>query len=110
MFLSIILIIGVNLILQTAKELQIDETLLARTRMLMMELQNLMLAVTLAKTNIVSPNILDHADLRSAWLEKPINPPIGDLMSVSSVKALQSNNALHIFIKFPVNKFACKND
>jgi len=56
MFLSIILIIGVNLILQTAKELQIDETLLARTRMLMMELQNLMLAVTLAKTNILRGN------------------------------------------------------
>jgi hypothetical protein len=59
----------VNLILKAAKASQIDsghlyETLLARNRMLMMELQNLMLAVTLAKMNIVSPNILDHADKR----------------------------------------------
>lgn len=63
----------VDVILKTAKGSQIDtnhlyETLLARNRMLMMELQNLMLAVTLAKLNIVSPNILDHADLKSVWL------------------------------------------
>jgi len=76
--------------------------------MLMMELQNSMLAVTLAKINIVSPNILDHADLKSVWLEEPTNTPIGDLMSVSSVKVLQSSNALHFIIKFPVIRFACK--
>ncbi|OIC32750.1 hypothetical protein A7M48_19010 [Acinetobacter baumannii] len=57
--------------------------------MLMMELQNLMLAVTLAKNNIVSPNILDHADLKSVWLKEPTDTPIGDLMSASSVKILQ---------------------
>jgi len=64
--------------------------------MLMMELQNLILAVTLEKMNIVSPNILDPVDLRSVCLEEPTNTPIGDLMSVSSVKVLQSNNTLHI--------------
>jgi len=40
----------------------------------MMELQNLMLGVTLAKNNIVSPNILDHADLKSVWLNPQIPP------------------------------------
>jgi len=56
-----------------------------------MELQNLMLAVTLANMNIVSPNNLDHADLRSVWLEELTNIPIGDLRYVSSVKVLQLN-------------------
>jgi len=70
----------VNQILQTHKNIQIDtghlyETVLARNRILMMELQNLMLAVTLAKNNIVSPNILDHADLKSVWLKEPPIPP-----------------------------------
>jgi len=64
-----------------------------------------MLVVTLAKIYIVSPNILDHADLsQTERLKEPTNIPIGDLMSVSSVKVLQSNNALHFIIKFPVIK------
>jgi len=67
-----------------------------------------MLAVTLAKLNIVSSNILDHADLKSVWLEEPTNTPIGDLMSVSSIKVLQSTNSLHFIIKCPKIKFACK--
>lgn len=107
------LTVTVNTILKAAKDSQIDsghlyETLLARDRMLMMELQNLMLAVTLAKLKIVSPNILDHADLKSVWLEEPTDTPIGDLMSVSSVKVLQSVNALHFIIRFPKIKFSCK--
>lgn len=103
----------VNQILKVTQNSQIDtghlyETLLARNRMLSMELQNLMLAVSLAKANIVSPNILDHADLKSIWLEEPTNTPIGDLMSVSSVKVLQSPNSLHFIIKFPKIKFSCR--
>jgi len=74
----------VNQILKASKDRQIDtghlyETLLARNRMLSMELQNLMLAITLAKANIVSPNILDHADLKSVWFEEPTDTPIADL-------------------------------
>jgi len=76
--------------------------------MLMMELQNLMLAITLAKANIVNPNILDHSDLKSIWLEEPTNTPIGDLMSVASVKVLQSINTIHFIIKFPKIKKACR--
>lgn len=107
------LTVTVNSILKAAKGSQVDtghlyETLLSRNRMLMMELQNLMLAITLAKLSIVIPNILDHADLRSVWLEEPTNTPIGDLISVSSVKVLQSDNGLHFIIKFPKVKFTCK--
>jgi len=103
----------VNSILRSAKISQIDtghlyETLLARNRMLMAELQNLMLAITLARINIVSPNILDHEDLETVWLEEPTDTPIGDLLSVSSVKILQSRNILHFIIKFPKIKLACK--
>lgn len=80
----------VNSILRSAKTSQIDtghlyETLLARNRMLMAELQNLMLAITLARINFVSLHILDHEDLKTVWLEEPTDTPIGDLLSVSSV-------------------------
>lgn len=88
----------VNTILKAAKKSQVDsgnlfETLLARNRMLLMEMQNLMLAVTLAKITIISPNILEHADLKSVWLDEPTGTPIADLMSVVSIKVLQSTNA-----------------
>jgi len=41
------------------------EALLARNRMLSTEIKNLILTITLAKSNIVNPTILDHADLKS---------------------------------------------
>jgi len=47
------------------------EMLLSRNRMLTMELQNVLLAIALAKVNIVSPSILDHADLEGMWMEEP---------------------------------------
>jgi len=37
----------------------------ARNKMLFTEIKNLILTITLAKSNIVSPTILDHADLKS---------------------------------------------
>jgi len=81
--------------------------LLARNRMVIMELQNLMLAVALAKINVVSPSILDHADLESVWMEEPTETVIKDVLSVASVKVLQSINILHFVIKFPKIKSAC---
>jgi len=87
----------VNQILQTHKNTQIDtghlyETLLARTRILMMELPNLMLAVTLAKNNIVSPNILDHAERTHKY------PHRGSY----------THNIIHFIIKFPKIKVSFK--
>jgi len=102
----------VNQLLRSAKEAQIDsghlyEMLLSRNRMLTMELQNLLLAIALAKVNIVSPSILDHADLEGMWMEEPTDTPIKDILSVASVKILQSINILHFIIKFPKIKSAC---
>jgi len=58
-----------------------------------------MLAVALAKTNVVSPNILDHADLKNVWMGEPNDTP---------VKIVQSINVLHLIIKFPKVKLACR--
>jgi len=58
--------------------------------MLTMELQNLLLAIALANVNIVSPSILDHADLEGMWMEEPTDTPIKDILSVASVKIFPS--------------------
>jgi len=92
-----------NQTVKIAKEPQSDTGHLYETlSLLIMELQNLMLVITLAKANIVSRNILDHTDLKSVWLEEPTNTAIGDLLSVASVKILQSSNSFHFIIKFPM--------
>jgi len=98
-------------LLRSAKESQIDtgylfEMLLTRNRMIAMELQNVMLAVALAKVNIVRTSILDHADLESVWMEEPTETAIKDVLSVASVKILQSVKILHFIIKFPKIKSA----
>jgi len=72
-----------------------------------MELQNLLLAIALAKVNIISPSILDHADLEGMWMEELTDTPIKDILSVASVKILQPINNLHFIIKFPKIKSAC---
>jgi len=65
----------VNQLLRSAKGAQIDsghlyDMLLSRNGMLTMELQNLLLAIALAKVNIVSPSILDHADLEGMYVDE----------------------------------------
>jgi len=77
----------VNQLLKMSKNTEIDtghlyEMLLTRNRIIVMELQNLMLEITLAKINVVSPNFLDHADLENVWGEKPTNTPIRESFAV----------------------------
>lgn len=45
--------------------LHLYEALLARNRIMHTEIQNLILTITLAISNIVNPSILDHSDLKS---------------------------------------------
>lgn len=58
------------------------EMLLTRNRIIVIELQNLMLEIILAKINVVSPNFLDNADLENVWGEKPTNTPIRESFAV----------------------------
>lgn len=100
----------VNLITKTK---QIDtehlyETLLSRNRIIISELETLMLSVTLAKVGIVNPSILDSSDLKNIVNEHPINITITDLMEVSQVKVLLNNNFLHFIIRYPKPNIVCK--
>jgi len=73
---------------------------------MVMELQNPMLTITLAKINAFNPSILDHADLDNIWVEEPTDDPISDILPVASVNVLLSPNMLHFVIKFPKIKIA----
>nr|ABQ84941.1 env [Drosophila melanogaster] len=81
------------------------EALLARNRMLSTEIQNLILTITLAKSNIINPTILDHADLKPLVEQ---DTPIVSLIEASKIRVLQSENSIHILIAYPRVKFSCK--
>jgi len=83
----------VNVIISNEKTKQIDtghlyETLLARNRILILELEALMLSVTLAKIEIVNPAILDSTDLKNLLNEHSTDITITDLMEVAYIKVL----------------------
>lgn len=104
----------VNAILTKTKREQIDtiklfEILLARNRMILMELQNLILSVTLAKINVVNPIILDRDDIKLLMNnEQFTNISISDLMNVSSIKVMLSEQFLYFIIKYPKPEKICK--
>jgi len=56
------------------------ETLLARNRILISELQNCMLTITLAKKHIINPVIFNHNDLKSIFDEQLTEVPIVSLI------------------------------
>lgn len=84
------------------------ESLLARNRILISEIQNLMLSITLARSNIINPSIFDHDDLKSILSEHPTEVPIVNLMEVSNIKIFPSDNIVRILIDYPQIKFICK--
>jgi len=84
------------------------ETLLARNRMLITEIQNIMLTITLAKSNVINPTIFDHDDLKSIFTEQLTEVPIVSLMGVSNIKIFQSNSIIHILVEYPKVKSICK--
>lgn len=81
------------------------DALLARNRMLFTKIQNLILTITLAKSNIVNPTILDHADLKSLVEQ---DTPIVSLIEAYRIRVLQSANIVQILIAYPRVKFRCK--
>lgn len=73
--------------------------------MLFTEIQNLILTITLAKSNIVNLTILDHGDLKS-FVEQ--DTPIVSLIEPCRIRVLQSAHIIHILIAYTSVKFRCK--
>lgn len=104
---------AVNAIIKNSKDQQIDtghlyETLLARNRIMVSELETLMLSITLAKIGIINPVILDSEDLTKFVNVHSTNTTVSDIMEVSFIKVLLDNNFLHFIIKYPKPRIECK--
>lgn len=104
---------SINIIMKSAKEKQIEtghlyENLLARNRMVISELEMLMLSITLAKIQIINPAMLDSEDLNQILKEHSTSITIADLMEVSSVTVLLDYKFIHFIIKYPDPSIVCK--
>ena len=85
------------------------ETLLARNRMTVINLQNLILSISLAKSNIIDLSILDSDEVDSVVKgDDSTGTSVSEVMVVSSIKILQNNEILSFIIKFPRPKQSCK--
>lgn len=105
---------AVNAILADTKKHQIDsgnlfEILMSRNRMVMFDLQNLMMTITLAKANITNPMILDSDDIKLLVNNlHSTNISVSEILSISSLKILQNLNSVHFIIKYPICEAPCK--
>lgn len=97
---------AINGILADTKKHQIDS---GRNRMVLFDLQNLMMTITLAKANITNPMILDNDDIKLLVNNlHSTNICVSEILSISSLKILQDLNSLHFIIKYPICEAPCQ--
>lgn len=84
------------------------ETLLARNRIIALELENLIIAITLAKIDMVNPVIFGSTDLQSIFQEVFTGLSLAQISSVASVRVLGSDRLIHFILSFPKPKLVCK--
>jgi len=79
-------------------------TILAKNRLIITNLEDLILTVTLAKINLIS------IDIKELSNEQLTNTSITDLLEVSHIKAFQKSELLYFLIKYPKPLLSCKKN
>ena len=108
------LTLTINSVINTVNRNHIDtdklyETILARNRISIINLNNLILSVSLAKINVIDLAILDSDELDSVIKNDDFTESsISEIMSISNIKLFQKEELLLFVIKFPKIKFICK--
>ncbi|XP_032289313.1 retrovirus-related Env polyprotein from transposon gypsy isoform X1 [Drosophila virilis] len=103
----------VNRIIKSSKEKQADtghlfETLSTRNRMIITEIGNLMLTLTLVKINVINPTIIDYSDLMNILTDQITGTPITDILKVSNIKVERKDNVISLIIEFPIISKQCR--
>ena len=70
--------------------------------MVIIELQNLINSLTLAKLNTVSPTILDNEDINTILNNGNFSQvSVSDILFVSNVKVFQLKNLISFHVRYP---------
>jgi len=89
------------------KETHLLEIILATNKIVITDLENIVMGLALAKLNIVSPAILDSYDIGEFKDRQPANISLKEI-EVSSISVFQNSDILHFLTKFPSHKLVCK--
>lgn len=81
---------------------------MARNRIIALELENLIIAITLARIDMVNPVIFVSTDLQSILQEGFTGLSLAQISSVTSVRVLGSDRLIHFILSFPKPKLVCK--
>lgn len=85
------------------------ETLLARNRISIINLENLILSISLAKLNIVDPAVLDSNEIHSIIMNgSSTDTSVSEIMSLASIKVFQNLDLINFIIRFPKPISRCK--
>ena len=85
------------------------ETLLARNRISIITLENLILSISLAKLNIVDPAVLDSNEIHSIVTNSSsTDTSVSEIISLASIKVLQNLDLISFIIRFPKPISRCK--
>lgn len=105
---------AINSLISANKLNEIDseklyETLLARNRIIITNLQNLILSISLAKVNIVDPNILDNDEINTIIKNDNFTETsVSEIMYLADIKVFQNVDLLFFIIKYPIPLMKCK--
>lgn len=79
-----------------------------QTKLIILELQNLINTITLSKLGIIHPALLNSKDINEIVKTENISLSISDLLDVSRIKILQNKDLIVILIKYPIIIRKCK--
>lgn len=85
-----------------------DEFISEKSKLLIIELQNIITTLTLSKLGILNPAILNHKEINDIIKKEKTQLVITELIDISNFTIVQNNDIIAIMIKYPLLFTKCK--
>lgn len=85
-----------------------DDLIAEKCNLIILELQNIITTLTLAKLGILNPAILNHNEINKIIKKEKTELTITELIDISKFKIVQNNNVIAIMIEYPILFNRCK--
>lgn len=85
-----------------------DDLISEKCKLIILELQNIVTTLTLAKLGILNPTILNHKEMNKIIEKEQTELTINELIDISKFKIVQNYNIIAIMIEYPILYKKCK--
>lgn len=96
-----------NNVINLIEKIPLFEYLANRNNMIINYLNNLVLSIVLAKSNLINPLILDDIDIENLNKNENLPVSISNLLLVTKIKVLQNSDVIHYILKVPKLSQSC---